>query len=130
MNLSRAPWRRTLATVGLLGGIGLLAMETCRGSIATTAIRFDVGPEAGRSLRSLRADLFRGDDPDSIGMYEKHFRDDGAPAVIGPWNLRADAGHYRLEIELRGAAGTRTASRAVHVEDGASVTIDLTDSSR
>lgn len=127
MNLSTAPWRRTLATIGLLGAIAFLASRTCQGSLASTTIRFDVGPDAGKALRSLHADLFRGDDPEALGLYEKNFRDAGAPAVIGPWTLRADEGHYRLEIELRGATGTRRATRALHIEDGASVTIDLTD---
>lgn len=127
MNLSNAPWRRTLATVGFAGAIALLVNRGCQGSIASTTIRFDVGPEAGKSLRLLRADLFRDGERDSLGIYEKHFENHGAPAVIGPWTLKADEGEYRLEVELRGAAGTRSATRAVHVEDGASVTVDLTD---
>ena len=130
MKLSQAPWRRTLATIGLLGAIALLASRTCQSSIARTTIRFDVGPEAGKTLRSLRADMFRGDDTESIGLYEKNFREAGAPAVIGPWTLRADEGHYRLEIELRTAEGARTATRSIHVEDGASVTVDLTAPAR
>ncbi|HUS62994.1 MAG TPA: hypothetical protein VMZ28_00575 [Kofleriaceae bacterium] len=127
MNLTKAPWRRTLATVGLVGAIALLASRSCQGSLASTTIRFDVGPQAGKDLRLLRADLFRDDERDSLGIYQKHFEDDGAPAVIGPWTLKADEGDYRLEVELRGAAGTRSATRALHIEDGASVTVDLTN---
>ena len=52
MNLSQAPWSRTQATIGLLGAIAFLASRTCQSSIASTTIRFDVGPEAGRTLRS------------------------------------------------------------------------------
>ena len=127
MNLRNAPWRRTLATIGLVGAIALMAHRTCRGSLASTTIRFDVGPEAGKSLRVLRADLFRGDEHESVGLYEKNFGETGAPAVVGPWTLRADEGEYRLEIDLRARDGSQHATRRLHIEDGASVKVDLSD---
>jgi hypothetical protein len=125
MNLRRAPWRRVLSTVGLVGAIALLSQRACQNALASATVRFEVGA-AGPALRHFRADLFRGDDPELVGYYEKVFDEHGAAGTIGPWSLRADQGTYRLEIELRTAAGVRTASRGLHLEDGASVTIDLT----
>lgn len=127
MKLQQAPWRRALAGIGFVGAIALLASQTCRSELASTTIRFDLGAPSAAELRSLRADLFRGDDPELIGYYERSFGDKGGAAVVGPWTLRADEGTYRLVIEIRSTGGARTAERTLHIEDGASVTIDLTD---
>jgi hypothetical protein len=79
---------------------------------------------AGGELRRLEAELFRPDDREVLGFYRMNF-DRGVVGEAGRWPLRADAGLYRLTIELVSARRTVRVERAVELQDGAVITIDL-----
>jgi hypothetical protein len=114
-----------LAGVALVLAVGLLASRTCQSEMASAEIRIRVG-DAGRELRLVRAELYRAEDPAPVAYSEWPLSDRGSGPTLGPWRLRADAGLYRLEVQLQSASDSLRASRAVQVEDGATITVDLT----
>ena len=122
-----------MAGLALVLALGLMATRTCQNELATSEIRIRVG-EAGAALREVRAEMFRGDDPEVLAYSEWRLGEAGAGEVVGPWSLRADAGMVRMEITARPrAAGAEpaapaiTVKRAVELVDGASITIDVSD---
>jgi hypothetical protein len=117
-------WRRALGGIAFLGAVALLATQTCKSESLEAQIRFRVG-DTGAELRSLRAELYRGEDPDQIGFYEKNFDQRGSGELVGPWIVRADPGLYRLEITARTASGSRQVTRSVDLVDEAAITVDL-----
>lgn len=125
----RRSWRRIAGGIGFVLAIAWLASRgTCKAESATGAVSFRLGDAAGE-VRSLRAELHRGDDPEVLGFWERHFDAAGSGPVAGPWNLRADPGVYRLEVVVKTEAGSRRVSRSIDLQDGASITVDLTDAS-
>jgi len=118
-------WRRYVAGLAFVAAVALLASRACRSEAASATIQLRVG-EAGAELRSLRAELYRGDDPEQVAFSEWWFEDEkGSGEVVGPWRLRADPGLYRMEVRGRTAAGRVEATRAIDLVDGASITVDL-----
>lgn len=104
--------------------VAVLASRTCESEMATAAIRFRVG-DAGAGLRVLRADLFRGQDPEPVAFYERRYDERGSGDLVGPWNLRADPGMYRLEVHAQTATGPIEATRAIEIADGRSITVEV-----
>lgn len=121
----RRNWRRIAGGLAFLLAIAFLGSRACKSESVEAAIQFRLGA-AGAEVRSLRAELYRGEDPEQLGFWQKSFDRRGAAAVVGPWRLRADEGVYRVEIEVATAAGSRRVTRRVELQDGATVTVDLT----
>jgi len=123
----RRNWRRIAGGIGFVLAVAWLAGRgACKSELAEAAIRFQVG-DAGAEVRSIRADLRRGDDPEVLAYWEKNFDQRGSGPLAGPWPLRADAGLYRVEVVVRTDSESRRANRSIDLRDGASITIDLTD---
>jgi hypothetical protein len=114
--------RRPLAFAFLLALV-LIVGRTCEGESVSADIEFDAGP-AGSQLRRLRADLYRPGETDGVGYFEAAFPR-GSGARIGPWTLTADAGDYRLVIELTTDRGVHRLERSVHLRDRARVVVDV-----
>jgi hypothetical protein len=115
-------WRR-LASVAFLAVLVLLTTRTCRTESASADIQFQVGA-AGADLRALEAELYRPGEPEQLGFFRRGF-ERGAGPIAGRWPVHADAGLYRVAITLRTAHGVVRVERGVHIEDGATVTIDV-----
>jgi hypothetical protein len=129
MNL-KANWRRILGGIGFVLAVAWLAgHKSCQSEMATGAVRFQLGERAA-GVRSIRAELHRGDDPEVLGFWERIFDERGSAPIAGPWNLHADPGVYRLEVEVKSAEARGRASRSIDLEDGASITVDVTDAVR
>lgn len=123
----RGNWRRIAGGIGLVLAVAWIAGRgACKSEAAEAAIRFQIG-ERGAEVRSLRAELYRGDDPEVLGFWEKNFDERGAGSVAGPWPLKADEGVYRLEVVVKTAAASGRVSRSIDLQDGASITVDVTD---
>lgn len=123
----RRNWRRIVGGVAFVIAVAWLAGRgACKSESAEATIRFRLG-DAGREVRSLRAELYRGDDPEVLGFWEHNFDERGSGPVAGPWTVRADAGVYRLELVIRTAAATGRATRSIELREGASITVDITD---
>lgn len=103
--------------------VAFLATRTCRSESVTGEIRFQVG-DAGASLRRIDVELVRPGDDEVLGFYRQSF-DRGAGRSAGRWPLRADAGLYRLRIDLTTTTGKTRVERGVDLQEGAVVTIDL-----
>lgn len=126
----RRNWRRILGGIGFILAVAWLAgHKSCQAETATGAIRFRLGERAAE-VRSVRAELHRGDDPEVIGFWERNFDQSGSAPVAGPWNLRADPGLYRVDVVVRTAAASGRASRSIDLQDGASITVDVSDAVR
>ncbi len=123
----RGNWRRMVGGIGLVLAVAWLASRgACKAESAEAAIRFQIG-ERGAEVRSLRAELRRGDDPEVLGFWEKNFDERGVGAVAGPWSLKADAGVYRLDVVVKSATASGRVSRSIDLQDGASITVDVTE---
>ena len=103
--------------------VAFLSTRTCKSDSVSGEIRFQVG-DAGPSLRRLEAELVRPGEDEVLGFYRQSFNR-GTGRSAGRWPLRADAGLYRLRIELTSTAGRVRVERGVDLQDGAVVTIDL-----
>jgi hypothetical protein len=118
-------WRRIVGGIGFVLAVAWLAGRgTCKAESASATIRFRVGDGAAQ-VRSIRAELHRGDDPEVLAYWERNFDAAGSGPVAGPWNLRADAGAYRVDVVVRTDTGTAHASRQIELADGASITVDV-----
>lgn len=123
----RGNWRRIVGGIGFVLAVAWLASRgACKSEGAEGAIRFQIG-ERGAEVRSLRAELHRGDDPEVLGFWERNFDEGGAGAVVGPWSLHADAGVYRLDVVVKSATASGRVSRSIDLQDGASITVDVTE---
>jgi hypothetical protein len=126
MNLTRS-WRRIVGGIAFVIAVAWLATRaTCGSDSAAVTVRFGLGERAGE-VRSLRAELQRGDSPEVLAFWEKSFDERGAGPLAGPWSLRADAGLYRLEVEVTTQAGSGRTSRRIELRDGASISVDVSD---
>ena len=126
----RRNWRRILGGIGFVLAVAWLAgHKSCKAEMATGAVRFQLGDRAAE-VRSIRAELHRGGDPELLGFWERNFDERGSAPVAGPWNLRADPGVYRLEVEVRKAGASGRVSRSIDLQDGASITVDVSDAAR
>ena len=126
MNLTRN-WRRLVGGVAFVLAVGWVATRgVCKSDSAEAAIRFHLG-ETGAEVRSLRAELHRGDDPEVLAYWEKSFDERGSGPVAGPWRLRVDSGLYRVEVVIRTATASGVATRSIDLRDAMSITVDLTD---
>lgn len=126
MSLSRH-WRRIVGGIAFVLAVAWLATRgTCGESGAEVTIRFRIGERAGE-VRSIRAELQRGESPEVLAFWEKSYDQRGAGPVAGPWALRADAGVYRLEVEVRTDAGSGRVSRQVELRDAASISLDVSE---
>ena len=103
--------------------VAFLSTKTCRSESVSGEIRFQVG-DAGAALRRIEAELIRPGEDEVLGFYRQSF-DRGAGRSAGRWPLRADAGLYRLRIDLTSTSGKVRVERGVDLQDGAVVTIDL-----
>jgi len=123
----RRNWRRIAGGIGFVLAVAWLAGRgACKSELAEADIRFQLG-EAGAEVRSLRAELRRSADPEVIGFWERNFEPSGSGPVAGPWKLRADPGLYRLEVVIKTASASGRASRSIDLQNGASITVDLTE---
>jgi hypothetical protein len=116
-------WQRPLASVAFLVALTLLTARTCQTQSASAEVQIRVG-EAGADLRELDLELRRPGEQEVLGFFRRSF-ERGADPVAARWPVRADAGMYRLAIRLRSARGSVRVERALHIEDGATVTIDV-----
>lgn len=129
MNL-KANWRRIVGGIGFVLAVAWLAgHKSCKAEMATGAIRFRLGDRAAE-VRSVRAELHRGDDPEVLGFWQGNFDQRGSGPVAGPWNLRADPGLYRVDVVVKTAAASGQVSRSIDLQDGAAITVDVSDAVR
>ncbi len=123
----RRNWRRIAGGIGFVLAVGWLASRgACKSESAQASIRFQLGDRSGE-VRSLRAELHRGDDPEELAFWERNFDGRGSAPLAGPWTLRADRGVYRIEVVVRTGAGSGRVSRSIDLQEGASITVDVTD---
>ena len=126
MNLTRN-WRRIAGGIAFVIAVAWLATRgSCGSESAGVTVRFGLGERAGE-VRALRAELQRGDSPEVLAFWEKNFDQRGAGPFAGPWPVRADAGLYRLEVEVTTQAGSGRTSRRIELSDGASISVDVSD---
>lgn len=123
MNRPSQSWRRWVAGAAFLLAVGVLASRTCHSESASAEVRFRVGA-AGGDLQRLEAELFRPGEGEVLGFYRRSF-DRGVVGEAGRWPLRADAGVYQVKVALVSPRGTARVERAVELQDGAVITIDL-----
>jgi len=112
-----------VAGVAFVLAVGYLGSRTCKTESASVTISFRVG-DAGGELQRLEAELHRPGEDEVIGFYKREFERGSGPEA-GRWELRADDGLYRTRIALRTSRGTIRVERAVDLQDGAVITIDL-----
>lgn len=124
VQLSR-DWRRWVGGVGFLLAVGFLASRGCRAESesASVEIRFEVGA-AGSALRRLEVELFRPGEEELLGFYKQSY-EKGVTGRAARWPLRADAGVYRLEVTLGTASRTVEVERAIEIQEGATITVNL-----
>lgn len=122
----RSHWRRIVGGIGFLLAVAWLAGRTCRSESAEATVRFRLGDgaAAAAAVRAVRAELRRGDDPEVLAYWQRNFDERGSAPVVGPWTLRADAGLYRVDVEVRTASGSGRVTRSLDLQDGAAVTVD------
>ncbi len=126
----RRNWRRILGGIAFVLAVAWLAgHKACKAELATGAVRFQLGERAA-AVRSIRAELHRGDDLEVLGYWERNFDERGSGPVAGPWSLRADPGVYRVQVDVKTAAASGRVSRSIDLEDGASITVDVSDAVR
>ena len=126
----RRNWRRILGGIGFILAVAWLAgHKSCQAESATGAVRFQLGERAAE-VRSVRAELHRGDDPEVLGYWEMNFEARGSAPVAGPWSLRADPGTYQLEVVVTTARASARVKRAIDLRDRASITVDVSDAVR
>lgn len=106
--------------VAFLGALLLLAARTCSTEAASVTLTFDVGDAP---VTSIRADLYRGDAADSVGYFESSRVD--ANGIAGVWELTADAGEYRIQVEARLGERLVELRRTIELRDRAQVTLKL-----
>jgi len=126
----RRNWRRIVGGIGFILAVAWLAgHKSCQAESATGAVRFQLGERAA-AVRSVRAELHRGDDPDVLGYWEMNFDARGSSPVAGPWKLRADPGTYWLDVVVKTASSSARVTRAIDLRDGASISVDVSDAVR
>jgi len=114
-----------VAGAAFLMAVGFLSTRTCRSESASAEIRFRVG-DAGARLERLDAELYRPGEQDVLGYYRRFYdRAGGSRAEAGRWPLRADAGMYRMVIDLTTQTGKVRVERGLEIQDRAVITIDL-----
>ena len=119
-----SPKVRRLASLAFLAALLVLATRTCKGEMATAEIRF-TAESTGPSMRALDVQLYRADRPDEVvGFFKKSYKR-GAKATAGTWPLTADAGSYRLAIEVTTESGNHRFDRHIDLREGARIIIDL-----
>lgn len=116
-------FRKRIAPIAFALAIGFIAYDTCNKHERTSAtIVLDYG-SAERDIRAVEADVFMNQQQVS------HFRREAQPgALIGRTQFKASLpdtdGELRVDVELT-SGEHRTTSRAIHVTEGATVTIQL-----
>jgi hypothetical protein len=112
-----------LSFVALAGAIALLARENCgrkTGVEATVGVHFG---DAASDVRSLRADLFQSDGT-SAAFFERAFPS-GAPKEVEFAVKVSEEGDYRAELLIDRIGQTVRFTRALRIEDGATIRMDL-----
>jgi hypothetical protein len=126
MSLSRH-WRRIVGGVAFVLAVAWLATRgTCGENSAEVTIRFRLGERAAE-VRSIRAELHAGTGPEVLAFWEGNYPEGGTGPAVGHWPLRADAGVYLVEVEVRTRAGSGRISRKVELRDGASISLDVSE---
>ncbi len=119
-------FRKRIAPILFLGMVGLIAYDACqkeKHAGITGTVVIELG-EAEPRVRALEAEMFVRGNPDPISTYRRA----ALPgARIGDTRFEArmpvSNGELRIEVDLGDAR--RRLSRTVHLEDGATVRIDL-----
>jgi hypothetical protein len=123
MSLTRQ-WRRIAGGIAFVAAVAWLATRgPCGAESAEVEIRFELGERAG-DVRFIRAELHPGDDTSMLAYWEGRY-EPGGRGPVHHWPLRADAGVYRLEIEVRTETARARVTRRIELRDGATITVDL-----
>ncbi len=126
----RRNWRRIAGGIGFILAVGWLAgHKACESDSATGVVHFKLGERAAE-VRSVRAELRRGDDPEVLGYWEMNYGERGSRPDAGSWSLHADAGTYWLDVVVRTASASARITRGIDLRDGAQITVDLSDAVR
>ena len=112
-----------LATIPVAIVIALLAARSCQAELADVTVRFDRGD--GPAIRSIRAELYRSDDPAPVARFERQV-DPAATGTLARWTLQIDPGTYELAVEVEPLEGAAVSDRrTIDAEARATVSIDL-----
>jgi hypothetical protein len=114
--------RRVIGPVMFLGGIGLLARQTCQKTERTHAtIVVELGASASR-VRSIDADLLIGGE-----LISNFHRKALQGMTLGPVRFEtampAQDGELQIDVELDGTH--RKLVRHIHAEEGSTITVPL-----
>ena len=115
--------RRRIAPIAFGFAIAFMAYETCDKQERTSAtIVIDYGA-AERDVRAIEAEVWM--NGEQVTQFRRAAVADG---LIGPTqfkgSLPASDGELRMDVELR-SGEHRTANRAIHVTEGATIRIQL-----
>lgn len=111
--------RKRVAPVAFLIALVALAGETCRSEAASVELVFDPG-EARSQLSSLRVDVYRPGDSESLAYFE------GRPGPRMRWQLQLDPGDYRLGFRASMTDGSvRRFERTIIAENNAVISLSL-----
>jgi hypothetical protein len=109
----RQTLRRRVAPVAFLLAVAFLASRTCTAQPARIEIQLALGAAAAH-VDTLRVDVFAADDALGVASFERHIRSQPVRGPIG-FEASLDPGSYRLHIEARTGASTRTIERVIVV---------------
>lgn len=116
-------FRRRIAPIAFALALGFIAYDTCNKQQRTSAtIVIDYGA-AERDVHAIEADVWMNNE--QVSQFHREAQGD---ALIGKTQFKASLpdtdGELRIDVELANGEHRKT-SRAIHVAEGASVTIQL-----
>ena len=100
-----------------------LGTRTCKADTAHVVLAIDMGA-AARDVRSLKVDVFRGDDLDPVMSLERVYGEAGA-TTKPQLDAQLDSGVYRVQLSVLTTAGHVALTRTIEVDDRASIDLNI-----
>lgn len=116
-------FRKRIAPVAFLVAILALGTRTCKADMAEVTLTVDFG-SAAADVRSIRVDLYRGDDVEPVVTLERAYGDAGA-TTRPVLEAQLDSGSYRVDMSVGTTTGQRYVTRSVELSDQSNVTVTI-----
>jgi hypothetical protein len=116
-------FRKRIAPIAFIVAILALGTRTCKADMAEVELTVSFGAAAA-DVRSIRVDLFKGDDVEPVASFNRSYGEAGAQ-TSPLLDAQLDPGMYRVDMTVGTVSGTRHITRAVDMDDRSSITVSI-----